>query len=136
MVHVLTVIGYVVITFVVQGSSHLAINQAHYAEIPFTRADPIIPLALAALLIQGSVMSYIHTRLTDGTLAGALRTSWLLGAFLLSYIALAQPGDFQAPSILSWTLTEAWVSAIQFTLIGIMLWFVHGRFGAARMAAA
>ena len=135
--HVLTVVGYILATLLVQGTSHFAINAAHYAAVDFNRAEPIFALGVGAMIVQGAVLSavYIRSRFADGRLISALQLSWLFGAFLASYMALALAGEYEVPSIASWIVTEMWVAAIQFTLIGLALWFAHSRFGAATVRA-
>ncbi|HEV8365752.1 MAG TPA: hypothetical protein VGQ52_19720, partial [Gemmatimonadaceae bacterium] len=50
---VLTVLAYMIVTFGVQGASHFAINAEHYAAISIMRSEPIIPMGLASMIIQG-----------------------------------------------------------------------------------
>ena len=45
---------YLVATFVVQATSHFAINRAHYASVTFLRAEPIFVLGILSMLLQGA----------------------------------------------------------------------------------
>jgi hypothetical protein len=134
--HLLTIAGYIVSTLLVQGTSHLWINKAHYAALPFNRAEPVFVLGIASMIVQGAVLSFVYSRsrTANGSLVAALAMAWLFGAFLASYIALALPGEYQVPSVPAWFLVEAPVAAIQFNLIGACLWLAHHRFGGTKSA--
>jgi hypothetical protein len=125
--HLLTIIGYVFSTLLVQATSHFVINKAHYAAIPFIRAEPIVPLGILTMLVQGAILSYAYSvsRLNDGRPFGALLTAWMFGAFLASYMSLALPAEYAAPSIPVWFGVEAGAAAVQFTLAGVFLWLAH-----------
>ena len=45
----------------------------------------------------------------------------LLGAFFVSYLALAEPAKFQVPNVLSWTVVESVTGLAQFGLFGPIL---------------
>jgi hypothetical protein len=134
--HLLTIAGYVFSTLLVQATSHFVINKAHYAAIPFVRAEPIVALGVLTMLVQGAILSYAYSvsRLKDGGLFGALLTAWMFGAFLASYMSLALPAEYAAPSIPAWFGVEATAAALQFTLAGVFLWLAHRRLAALRTA--
>ncbi len=130
--HILSVIGYTAATLLVQGSSHFMVNKAHYDAITYDRGEPLVALGISSMLIQGAILTYAFARFApDGkSLMGALSLAWMFGLFLLSYMALADAGKYPVPSISSWVFTETWVAAIQFTLIGAVLWAAHHYFRA------
>lgn len=134
---VLTVLAYVVTTFVVQGGSHFAVNADHYAAIPILRADPIVPLGFTSMLIQGSIFALLFPRIVRGTptVRQGMFFSWALGGFLASYIALAEPGKYAIPGIGSWIGVEVTTAAVQYTLFGVLLGLIH-QWAAARHPAA
>lgn len=124
--HLLTIIGYVAATLFVQGASHFWVNEAHYAQMGFYREAPMVAFGLAAMLIQGVILSLTYTCLSPGrTLRGALLTAWAFGAFLASYMALALAGELAIPSALDWVIVEASAAALQFTLAGFLLYGAH-----------
>lgn len=125
--HGLAVVGYVMATFLVQGLSHFVVFKSHYDAVTFGAAEPNFVLGLASMLIQGSILTFLFRRTTlwDRGLAGALALSWMLGAFLVSYIALAEPGKYAVPNIATWVGVEIAAGAVQFTLIAIVLWLAH-----------
>ncbi len=56
---------------------------------------------------------------------GSVRFSWLVGAFIVSYIALAEPAKYYVPSIPLWIAVEGGVGFVQFTLAGLLLGLAH-----------
>jgi hypothetical protein len=125
--HVLTVFGYFLATFATQATSHFAINAEHYEALAYLRKDPIFPLGILSMLIQGSVLSYLYSRTIErgGSFGQSLTFSWLAGAILVSYIALGEPAKYTVPSIASWIAVELAAGFVQFTLFGLVLGFVH-----------
>ena len=119
----LTILAYVLTTFAVQGASHFAINADHYAAVSFMRSEPVIPMGIAAMLIQGLLFGVLFNafkrspvRVWDG-----LVFSWALGAFLTSYVVLGEAGKYAVPSIASWIGVETSVAIVQFTVFGMLL---------------
>ncbi len=128
--HLLSVFAFIVVSFAVQGINHFVVNKSYYEMIDFARAEPVIPLGILAMVIQGLVLSFAMTRIVS---TGSVRRNGFLvslsfGLFLASYIALAEPAKYAAPSIPSWFLTEGLVSTIQFVLVGFVLGFVHEKY--------
>jgi hypothetical protein len=126
---VLTVVAYALTTFVVQGASHFAINAEHYAGISIMRAEPIVPMGLASMVIQGALFALLFPAFNrDGrTMRNALVFSWALGGFLASYIVLGEAGKYAIPSIPSWIAVELSAAAVQYTLFGVLLGLLHRR---------
>ncbi len=126
--HILTVLGYIVASFFTQASSHFVIFAQHYAAVPIMRAETIFPLGFATMIIQGSVLSYVfaNSRFAGGSRMDAVRFAWLVGAFLVSYIALGEAAKYSVPSIPAWIAIEANVGFVQYTLFGILLGLAHG----------
>lgn len=131
--HLLSVLGYVFATFATQATSHFAVNAAHYAAVAHIKPDPIVPLGFLSMLIQGSVLSlvYARSRFAESGIKGALALSWMLGAFLVSYIALAEAGKYSVPDVGSWIAVEIIVGFLQFTLVGVLMGLAY-RYADAR----
>jgi len=128
--HLLSVIAYIVVSFAVQGLNHFVINKAHYDEISFARAEPVVQLGILAMVIQGSILSFALAKLAPSKvkMVDGLLVSLAFGLFLASYIALAEPAKYAAPSISSWFLTESIASTIQFVVFGLVLGAIHKKF--------
>lgn len=128
--HILSVAGFMVVSFAVQGLNHFVINKAHYEEISFTRSEPVLWLGILTMIIQGFILTFSMTKIaSDGVrIADAMLVSLAFGLFLASYIAMAEPAKYAAPSIQSWFMTEGLVSTIQFVVYGIVLGLIHKHF--------
>src|SRR5258708_7892340 len=129
--HVLAVVAYSVATFVTQALSHFVVNKAHYAAVAYLRPDPIFPLGIAAMLIQGSLLSYLYVRLGDQqrSFRHAVSFGWVTGGFLVSYIALGEAAKYVVPAIGSWMAAEVTAGFAQFIFHRLLLRFVYPLFG-------
>ena len=129
--HILTVIGYVAVTLLVQGTSHFVVNAAHYAAVPHIRPEPLIAFGILSMVVQGTILSVVYAQRRGGETGpgGALRLAWAFGGFLLSYTALAEVGKYAVPDPASWIAVETGAAAVQYTLVGLVLWAAHARTG-------
>lgn len=130
MKHLLSVASFIIVSFTVQGLNHFVINKAHYAEIDFSRAQPVIALGILTMVVQGLILSIAMSRATTtgNLLKDGLLVSLSFGLFLAVYIALAEPAKYAAPSIVSWAVTEGVASTIQFVFFGLTLGLIHKKF--------
>ena len=125
----LTVLAYIVVSFGVQGTSHFAINSEHYAAIPIMRAEPVIAMGIASMVIQGLLFAWLFPIFNrrGSPLRNGIVFSWALGAFLASYIVLGEAGKYAIPSIPSWIGVEASAAFAQYTFFGAVLGWLHRR---------
>ena len=125
--HITSVVGFMVISFGVQGLSHFVINKAHFDGIGFARDDPIIALGLLVMVIQGVVMSLALSawRGPAASIADGVVVSLPFGLFLVAYIALVEPSKYAVPPVSSWLMVEGSAGLIQFALFGLLLGLVH-----------
>ena len=132
--HVLSVAAFVVVTFAVQATNHFVINTTHYARQTIIADEPALAGGFAAMLVQGGVLTFLYSRLIllprFSGVFGGLGFALLMGAFLGSYVALAEPSKYLVSSRLSWFTVEATASLIQFSLFGLALGFIHKTWGA------
>src|SRR5262245_53577582 len=114
---------YVVATFMTQAVSHFVINAEHYAAIPFLRVEPVFPLGILAMLIQGTILAHLYDRLVlpGSSRFEVLQFAWTAGAFLASYIALGEASKYQVPGVVSWIAVELGAAFVQFTIYGVLL---------------
>ena len=52
-VHVLSILGFMIVTFAAQGLSHFLVNKEHFSAISYLRESPIIPMGLLAMVTSG-----------------------------------------------------------------------------------
>lgn len=130
-------LGYVVVTFATQGTSHFAINRAHYAAMASLRPEPIFALGVASMLIQGAILSYLYPIFCRGASSWGKGVAYgfLIGVFFVSYPALAEPGKYIVPSIPSWIAVEGIVGLVQFGLFGLLVAAIHRQPADLRAAA-
>lgn len=130
--HLLSILGFMVVSFAAQGLSHFAINAEHFASVSFMRVDPIIPLGLLVMVLQGGLLSLALQawRGDSAMVVDGFLVSCVFGAFLVSYIAIVEPSKYMVPSILGWFQVEAVVGLAQFAIFGFVLGVIHSRFGA------
>ena len=133
--HILSVVAFLIVSFAAQGLSHFVINAEHFAAVTFMRAEPIIPLGLFVMVLQGAMLSLALQAWRGGSakVADGLSVACLFGAFLVSYIAIVEPSKYVVPSILDWFLVEASVGAVQFAVFGVVLGAIHHRFAGNRV---
>src|SRR6266436_6149730 len=125
--HVLTVVAYLVATFATQALSHFVLNVEHYAAVTFMRAEPIFAFGIGSMVIQGTILSYLYSRIAAPrrSIGHAVGFSWLAGGVLVSYIALAEPAKYLVPDVASWITVESLAGLVQFTAFGVLLGFVY-----------
>lgn len=136
--HALVVVAYIFSTFVTQATSHFVVNAEHYASIAYMRAEPIMPLGVLAMLVQGLALSYLHSRseFAGRSMMSSLIFSWLAGAILVSYIAFAEAAKYAVPAVGSWLATEVIWGFIQFTIFGLLLGLIYARQRHSKAVAA
>ena len=129
--HAFAVLGYLVATFATQALSHFLIFASHYAQVSYLKAEPIFPLGLSSMLVQGAILSFVYTRsrFIDHGIKGAVVCAWLFGAFLVSYIALAEAAKYSVPNAWTWIAVETGVGFFQFSLAGMLLGWAHAGAG-------
>ena len=131
--HVLTIVAFVIVSFIAQGLSHFVINVRHFAAIPFMRQEPVMAFGVAVMLVQGLLLSVLYARTfgQHSTVRHGVEFALIMGLFLVSYIALVEPSKYLAPSIPSWIAVEGTVGFVQFAVFGLLLGHIHTRFAAS-----
>jgi hypothetical protein len=119
-------LGYIVATFATQATSHFLLFKDHYAAVSWIKADPVFALGFMSMIIQGAILSLVYSKsqFRTGAIGGAVKLSWLFGAFLVSYIALGEAAKYAVPAMSTWIMS----GCIQFTLAGLLPALAH-RYG-------
>ncbi|MBL1242103.1 MAG: hypothetical protein COB13_009655 [OCS116 cluster bacterium] len=128
--HFLSVLGFVIISFTVQGMSHFIINEAHFASIGFARAEPILAFGILVMVLEGIILTLALAAYKPNqvTIKDGLMLSLAFGLFLASYIALVEPSKYAVPSIVDWIKIETTASLVQFVAFGLILGYIHSKF--------
>ncbi len=128
-IHALSVVAFVLVTFVVQALNHFVVNSAHYATQSIMAPEPVIIGGIVAMIIQGAILTMLYAQTTTrfAGVGGAVRFSLIMGLFLVVYIALTEPSKYIVIDPLHWFMVEAIVGFIQFAFFGVVLGLLHRR---------
>ena len=103
----------------------------------YNRAEPIIPLGLTSMLIQGAILAYLYPfyATSDRPIVRGLKFSLLMGVFLFSVSTLANGAKFEVTSMSTWLMVQAAFHLIQFGLLGIAFGFIYGEANVGNLRA-
>ena len=121
--------AYVAITFALGFIWHLLVFKNLYHRLAiYTRLDdPIIPLGLLSMLIQGAVLAYLFPQVVNihGSVFEGLRLSLLMGLFLASSAVIAEAAKQRVTSLWIWFAVESVYYLIQFLLAGLAMHSIY-----------
>ena len=127
---ILAALGYIVVTFVIAAGWHLVAFKSLYGELGiFTRKEPIIPLGILTIILQGMVMAYLYPRCFNGErpLIDGLKFGLLMGVFLGSYAVFGEAAKHEVSSLSTWLIVESIYYLMQFCIVGIVIGRIYGR---------
>jgi hypothetical protein len=121
--------AYVAITFALGFIWHLMVFKDLYRRLAiYTRLDePIIPLGLFSMLIQGAVLAYLYPQVVDiqGSVFEGIRFCLLMGLFIASSAVIAEAAKQRVTSLRIWFVVESLYYLIQFSLAGLAISFIY-----------
>jgi len=124
-------VGYVIATFIGGFVWHLFLFKRTYVELKiFTRIeDPVIPLGLSAMILQGAILAYVYPVASRWRhpAGDGLRFGALAGVFLATSAVLAEAGKNYVASLSTWLVLESSYYLLQFMLSGLVIGLVYGR---------
>lgn len=126
----LAVLAYVVCTFLIAAPWHLVLFKPLYDELAiFTRKEPLIPLGLVSMLMQGLVLSYLYPFYAQGrhSLKTGATFGLLMGVLLASSAVFAQAGKQQVTSLPTWLALESVYFLFQFSVVGAVMGMIYAR---------
>ena len=127
---VLAFIAYVLVTFAVAASWHLFFFKELYDQLAiFTRQEPLIPLGIASIVMQGLVLSYLYPSFYRGgspSLQG-LKFGLLIGVLMASIAVFAEAGKQNVSSLSTWLAFESGYYLLQFGVVGLVIGMIYGR---------
>ena len=119
---------YVVISMMLGMAWHFIFFKELYHSLGiYNRAEPIIPLGLASMVIQGIILAYLYPFFDKdgkGVVAG-VKFGLLMGLFLFSVSTLANAAKIEVTSMSSWLMIQTAFHAIQFILAGAGIGLVY-----------
>lgn len=124
-------LAYVIVTFAMGFTWHLVLFRDLYRELAiYSRLDdPIIPLGVASMLIQGAILAYIYPHLSPrrNPPVDGIKFGVLMGIFLASSAVLAEGAKQNVTSLSTWLLIESGYYVIQFGLSGLVIGLLYGK---------
>ncbi len=89
----------------------------------YNRAEPIIPLDMSSMIIQGLIMSYFYPYYAKdkSTIKTGLKFSLVMGLFLFSVTTLANAVKIEVTSLQQWCIIQLAFHLIQFTITGVFI---------------
>lgn len=121
--------GYIAISVALGISWHFVFFKDLYHGLGiYNRTEPIIPLGLASMIIQGVILAYLYPffRSTGGPIARGIKYSLMMGLFLFSVSTLANAAKIEVSSMWTWLWIQAAFHGIQFLLTGVVIGKVYG----------
>lgn len=126
----LAVLAYVVCTFLIAAPWHLVIFKPLYDELAiFSRREPIIPLGLLSMLIQGLILSYAYPLFAQGTHSAGTgaRFGLLVGILFSSIAVIAEAAKHTVTSLPTWIALETVYYLLQFSFVGAVMGAIYAR---------
>lgn len=125
----LAALGYTVITFILGITWHLVLFREVYETFGvYTRKQPVIPMGLASMVIQGFLLASLYARqsrsIPSRPFSDAIRFNLLMGLFFVSGTVLALAAKAEVAHLAAWFGYNLAFSLIQFLLSGLVFGFV------------
>jgi hypothetical protein len=124
---ILGVAGYSIATLALAAPWHFVFFKELYHGLGiYNRAEPIIPLGITSMLVQGAVMAWLYPKAYPRRSAwNAMLFSWAMGLFLFSVSTMANAAKINVSSISSWLAVQAAFHFVQFTLAGLVFAWIR-----------
>jgi hypothetical protein len=125
----LAVLVYVLPTFPLGYLWHLTVFSGYYTSLNVYRDDMIIPLGVAAMLIQGVAWSVVYERLFAGEpiAKGALKFGLLAGTVAWSYMVLAASAKHHMSSVPGYLFIETAFVCVHYAVVSPLIAAVYAR---------
>jgi hypothetical protein len=121
----LAVLAYLVPTFITGFVWHMVAFHGLYARLDLYRPDPVIPLGLASMLIQGPIFAWAYPRLFDTARSAwaksALRAGLVYAALSWSFTTVAVAAKYPMASVGDYFLIETLYTVVQFALVAPLM---------------
>jgi len=127
---VLATISYVVLTMAVAYPWHMMWFHDLYLEMgAYTRAEPIIPLGMISMLVQGLVIAYLYPLYYRGgnPIIQGIKFSLIMGSVVYSVLGFAMAAKIDINPISTFLLYSLMYQFIQYVITGSVLGFIYGR---------
>lgn len=116
----LAVLAYVIPTFPLGYFWHLSTFKAQYDALAIYRADVIIPLGLASMIIQGVLFAWLYPKLfstaRDQWIRSAIQFFFCFAILAWSFLVLPVAAKFEMTSVMRFVLLETAFTVIQYAV--------------------
>lgn len=125
----LFVAAYFVITMAWAYPWHMVLFHDLYVEWgAFQRTEPIMPLGIAAILIQGIVIGYLYPfyiRERPSTIVSGVQFALIIGLMTYTAMGFATAAKFKIEPVTDFLIYHTIFQAVQFILVGIALGWIY-----------
>lgn len=127
----MSVYGCFIVTMIVAVVWHLIIFHDKYVEMgAFTRIDPIMPLGMIAVILQGFVFAYLYPAYLKftGRESTALRGivySLIMGINVWTVMVFATAAKFKIEPVFDFILLGTLFQLLQYVLVGATIGTIH-----------
>jgi len=121
---VVTLTMYLLVNLVVAVLWHLVLfRETLAAATPFARTEPIMPLGMSAMLVQGILLIGLYPRFhaPGSPVSSGLRFGAVAGLFLATGAIWVEVGKFQFASAVTYLSLETVYEVLSFALLGVVI---------------
>ncbi|MFN7943109.1 MAG: hypothetical protein U0X73_16070 [Thermoanaerobaculia bacterium] len=119
------VAAYLLPTFPLGYTWHLTTFRAAYERLDLYRADVLIPLGLASMVVQALLFAWLYPRLFDTSRSAwprsALRFGAAFGLLAWSFTTLPVAAKYQMTSVGDFLLLETGFTVLQFAVVSPLI---------------
>ena len=131
----LATLSYVVLSLLVAYPWHLVWFHDAYLQMgAVTRAEPIIPLGVLSMIIQGAVIAYLYPFYYRGghPVAEGIKFTLIAGLLIYTVMGFATAAKFNIEPVSRFLLLHTVFQTIQFIVTGAALGMIFGRTASPR----
>ncbi|MEJ2158569.1 MAG: hypothetical protein P8X96_24860 [Desulfobacteraceae bacterium] len=128
--YILATASYVVLSFALAYPWHLVWFHDLYIEIgAVTRTEPIVPLGVLSMIVQGAVIAYFYPLWYRGghPVWAGIRYSLTIGLLIYTVMGFATAAKFDINPIETFLVYHTGFQFLQFTITGAALGLIFGR---------
>jgi hypothetical protein len=126
----LATLSYVVLSMLIAFPWHMIWFHDLYEKMgAVTRAEPIVPLGMLSMLIQGAVIAYLYPFWYKGghPVFQGIKFSFIAGLLIYTVMGFATAAKMNIEPVSTFLIYHTAFQAIQFTLTGAALGLIYGR---------
>lgn len=125
---IFTTLAYLIPTMILGMVWHFNLFPNVYENLGiYNRIEPVIPLGLASMLVQGLIFAVLYPYYNQGqnSIKKGVKFSLIMGVFLFSVSTLANAAKIEVSSMQTWLLVQSAFHFLQFLTVGILIGLVN-----------